>query len=221
MKNVNLKPLLFILMGFSALVWFYFARTDQLNMNNFIEFLRPISNVVAIDSIFIGFFVKWGWRWKLLQGWLVPFPDLNGTWQGLLQTNWRDTDGKSPDPIPVMLTIKQTFCQISCVLRTAEMESQSYIGGFCIDREAQARKLCYTYTSKPKVTLRDRSTPHDGTILLNIIGTPVNKLEGEYWTQRKTAGTVTLTYKMRKLLDEIPEDFSAHPMTAASKELQS
>jgi hypothetical protein len=91
-------------------------------------------------------------------------------------------------------------------------ESCSYLEGFCIDKDAQVRQLCYSYTSKPKAALRDRSTPHDGTVLLRIIGSPVRRLEGEYWTQRQTTGTVTLTYRTAEVLDELPADLPAHPM---------
>ena len=180
--------------------------------------MRPIPKVVTVDLILIGLFVKWVWRWKYLQGWLVPFPDLNGTWQGIIQTSWKDTDNISPGPISTILTIKQTFGHISCVMRTGEMESHSYVEGFSLDPEKQIRKLCYSYTSRPKTSVRDRSTPHDGTMLFNIIGKPVMKLEGEYWTQRKTTGTITLTFHAKDLFDELPVDFPVHPMT--SKEMQ-
>ncbi len=204
MRNLNLKPFLFILLGFSGFVWFAIATADGLDTKNFIDFMRPIPRVVTADLLLAGFFVQWGWRWKRLQGWLVPFPDLNGTWEGKIQTNWKNAEGKTPDSIDVILTIRQHFGYISCVMRTDEMESRTYAEGFCIDRERQIRQLCSSYTSKPLVSLRDRSTPHDGTILFNIIGQPIIKLEGEYWTQRQTTGTVTLTFRTKKHLDELP-----------------
>lgn len=204
MRNLNLKPFLFILLGFSGLVWFAIATVNGLNMKNLFDFMRPIPQVVTADLLFAGFFMQWGWRWKWLQGWLVPFPDLNGTWEGKLKTNWTNSDGKTPEPISVILTIRQSFGHISCVMRTAEMESHSYAEGFCIDRERQVRQLCYSYTSRPSVSLRDRSTPHDGTMLFNILGQPIQKLEGEYWTQRQTTGTVTLMLRTKKYLDELP-----------------
>ncbi len=216
MRNLNLKPFLFILLGFSALVWFAIATASGLNMKNLLDFMCPIPKVVTADLLLIGFFMKWGWRWKWLRGWLVPFPDLNGTWQGQIQTNWKDAQGKTPGPIPVILTVNQTFGRISCVMRTAEMESHSYVEGFCIDKERQIRQLCYSYASKPKASLRDRSTPHDGTILLNIIGKPVKKLEGEYWTQRQTIGTITLTFLTKNLLDEFPSDSTMRPLSNRS-----
>ena len=214
MKNLNIKPFLYLLAGFSAVVLFLAALIQELDLHNFIDVLRLIPIVATADCIAYFIFTTWLWRWSPLQGWLVPFPNLNGTWEGYIQSNRKDVEGKTPDPIPTILTIKQSFGRISCVMRTGEMESHSYIEGFCIDRDAQVRRLCYSYTSRPKASLRERSTPHDGSILFNIVGLPVNKLDGEYWTQRQTTGTVQLNFRTKELLDEIPSDLSVHPVTA-------
>ncbi len=214
MKNLNMKPFLYLFASFSVLVLFLAAIIQGLDLRNFLDVLRLIPIVVTADGVAYFIFTVWIWRWKRLQGWLIPFPDLNGTWQGYIQTNWKDVEGKTPDPIPTILTIKQSFWQMSCVMRTAEMESNSYIEGFCIDKDAQVRRFCYSYTSRPKASLRERSTPHDGSMLFNIVGTPVHKLEGEYWTQRQTAGTVTLTFRTKELLDEMPGDLPRHPLQA-------
>jgi hypothetical protein len=216
LKNLNLKPFWYILAAFSAIIMFVAALLKGFTFNNILDFLRIVPVVATADGIAYLVFATWLWRWKLLQGWLIPFPDLNGTWQGYIQTEWKDSEENAPGPIPAILSIKQGFDRMSCVMRTAEMESHSYLEGFCLDKNAQVKKLCYSYTSKPKASLRERSTPHDGTMLFSIIGKPVNKLEGEYWTQRKTVGAITLTFRTKKLLDEIPNDFPEHPVSASS-----
>ncbi len=221
MKNLNMKPFLYLLAGFSAIVLFLAALVQGFDLRDFIDVLRLIPIVATADCIAYFVFTVWLWRWKLFQGWLIPFPDLNGTWQGHIETNWKDAEGKTPGPIPTILTIKQSFGRMSCVMRTGEMESHSYLEGFCIDKDAQVRRLCYSYTSRPKASLRERSTPHDGTMLFNIIGKPVHKLEGEYWTQRQTSGTVTLTFRINELLDEMPDDLQTHPVTDAESHTDS
>lgn len=213
MKNLNMKPFLYLLAGFSVIVLFLAALVQRFDLENFLDVLRLIPIVATADGIAYFIFTAWLWRWNRLQGWLIPFPDLNGTWQGYIHTNWMTAEGQNPGPIPTILTIKQSFGRISCVIRTGEMESHSYVEGFCIDKDAQVRRLCYSYTSRPKISLRGRSTTHDGSVLLNIIGTPVHKLEGEYWTQRQTTGTITLTFRTKVLLDEMPSDLPTHPMT--------
>ena len=198
--------------AFSLLVLFLAALVKGYNLSNFLDLIKLIPIVATADGLAFVVFTTWLWRWKYLHNWLVPFPDLNGTWQGEIQTSWKDAEGKTPGPIPVILSINQSFGKMSCVMRTSEMESHSYLEGFCIDKDAQVRRLCYSYTSRPKAALRARSTPHDGTILFNIVGDPVQKLEGEYWTQRQTTGSVVLTFREKKLLDHYPSDLPEHPM---------
>ena len=158
-------------------------------------------------------FVSWAWKWRVFHGWLVPFPCLDGTWHGHIQTTWKDpTTGETPGPIPVILTIRRSFVRISCVMRTKEMASRNYFSDFWIDDDDQVRKLSYCYTSVPSITLRSRSQVHDGAMTLELVGDPVSRLRGTYWTTRKTTGEVTLDYRCRHRLEEYPEDLGEHPM---------
>ena len=173
-----------------------------------------LPKVASIDILLASAFIKWGWRWNKFQGWLVPFPNINGTWQGYIQTTWKDPKtGERPGPIPTILTIKQTFTIVSCLMKTGEMISHSYAEGFRIESDQQIKQLAYSYTSRPIPSVIERSAPHEGTILFNIIGTPVSKLEGQYWTSRKTTGEISLVFREASLLDEIPEDLGKHPMS--------
>jgi hypothetical protein len=72
------------------------------------------------------------------------------------------------------------------------MESNSYTASFKLDATTDEKRLCYSYLSKPKANIRDRSPIHDGTALLTIQGEKENKLEGEYWTNRATTGEMYL-----------------------------
>jgi len=97
-------------------------------------------------------------------------------------------------------------------MRTVEMTSYSYAEDFRIDNDKQIKQLVYAYMSKPVVTLSEKSAIDEGTIIFDIIGSPVNKLSSQYWTSRKTTGRVELTFREKKLLDQMPSDFFAHPM---------
>ena len=217
MKNLNIKYFLYIILGISAILWFVIATVLGKDLSKLWDLLRILPTVAMIDLlIFLGF-AKWAWRWKIFQGWLVPFPDLSGTWQGQIQTSWKNPEtGEVPGPIPAILTIKQSFGKISCVMRTSEMVSYSYSEEFKIETDNQIKQLTYSYSSKPKYALTDRSIPHDGTIIFDILGTPVSKLQGQYWTSRKSTGEVTLTYREKKHLDEMPDDLNGHPVSDPS-----
>lgn len=162
----------------------------------------------------VGVFVTYGWKWQIFRSWLVPFPDLNGTWQGTIQTTWTNPEtGEVPGPIPAILTIKQSFIRISCVMRTAEMTSRSYLADFWLDGDEQIRMLAYSYRSAPLPSVAFRSQPHDGTMLFEIIGNPAEKLKGTYWSSRKTTGEITLAFREKRLLDDFPSDLGAHPVS--------
>ena len=165
----------------------------------------------------VGFFATYAWKWKIFRGWLVPFPNLNGTWQGTLQSTWIDEKtGKPVAAIPVILTIRQTFIHVSCVVRTAESSSHSFLANFWLDPSNQVRKFSYSYQNQPRPTVVNRSPPHSGTALFELVGNPVTKLKGTYWTERKTTGEIELTFRQPELLDEFPKDLGGHPMSPAS-----
>ena len=141
------------------------------------------------------------------------FPNLNGTWQGHTTSTWIDSEtGETPPPIPTILTIKQTFLKISCVMRTAEMTSHSYSADFNLESDNQIKQFTYSYTSRPKATVTDRSPTHEGSVILEIIDEPGKKLKGDYWTSRKTTGEIEMTFREKKLLQEFPDDLGNHPI---------
>lgn len=213
MKNLNFKVFLYIVLGISAVAWVVIAALTGKNMSQLNDFFGILPTVASVDLVLYLGFRQWGWKWKIFYDWLVPFPNLSGTWQGHIQTTWKNPEtGEVPGPIPVILTIKQSFDKISCVMRTVEMASYSFSEDFRIEKDNQIKQLAYIYTSKPKYALDHRSLPHDGTIVFDIIGNPPSKLTGQYWTSRKSTGEITLTYRDKKILDEIPEDLANHPM---------
>ena len=169
---------------------------------------------IPLVLVLVALFVGYAWRWRIFRGWLVPFPDLNGTWQGTLQSTWIDPKtNQGIGPIPIIVSIKQTFIHLSCVVRTAESSSHSFMADFWLDSGNQVRKLGYSYQNQPRPTIVDRSPPHSGTSLFEIIGTPVTKLKGTYWTERKSTGEIELTFRQKELLEEFPDDLGSHPMS--------
>lgn len=160
-------------------------------------------------AIVAGFFITVAWKWPIFRGWLVPIPYLGGTWHGWIKSTWQDPlTGSEPSPMPAILTIRQSFVRISCVMRTREMTSGSYTADFWLDVDNQVRRLAYNYHSDPLATLHDRSVPHNGTMLLDIVGSPPTKLKGPYWTGRKTTGEVELTFRTKKYLDDFPANLA-------------
>jgi hypothetical protein len=169
------------------------------------ESLKKLPDVVALSAVFYFVFSKWLWRLPWLQGWLVPFPDLEGTWEGTLQTTWQDPKTKVvPGPIPMYLVVKQSFDSISCVMYTQESSSFSTAAGISEDDDSGIKTLSYNYSNRPDVSVRNRSVVHDGAAVLQIVSKPKRALKGEYWTNRKSTGGITLNFKTKELIEQFP-----------------
>ncbi|MGN7792277.1 hypothetical protein [Enterobacter sp. 22452] len=214
MRNITFKNSLYLLVGLSAAAWFSLAYVNGLDLSKLKDFLGLVPKVVSIDLFVVAVFAKWGWKLKIFRGWLVPFPDMNGSWVGLIYSDWiNPMTGEKVSPIPVMLTVNQSFFHISCMMRTSEMESFSYSEGFIIDPERQVKNISYSYSSKPRLSLSERSVPHDGTVVFKIIENPNQKLVGRYWTERLTKGEIILQFHSKEQLEELPDNLHEHPVT--------
>ncbi len=196
MNNINKKVALWVVLIISfAVFWGLYTFSDcEFTIWCFFSLL---SKVVTFDTMLCFVFEKWLWKFGIFKNWLVLIPDLNGTWQGYMNSTFED---KKNEPIHVLVTIKQSFSTISCVMRTKEMNSYSFICDFIIDKDKQLNQLCYSYDSIPNQGVRYRSEIHRGTTLLNIINDNKLILNGTYWTDRETAGDITLKfYKKKKI----------------------
>ena len=217
MKNIKIRLALWVLLALSFLMFYaIYLIQERPNFNlNIILYILP--KVVSINVVLYWLFVSFLWKLPIFKNWLVPFPNLNGTWKGQIHTTWTDPEtGERPGPIPAILTIKQSFLNISCVMRTAEMTSRSLTSSFVLDKENQLERLVYTYDSNPIQTVKERSPQHCGTMSFNIVKEQKqNKLEGEYWTGRKTTGDIEMSFWIKERIDSFPKEWGPHPVSEA------
>lgn len=148
-----------------------------------------VTTTVTAVTIICTFFVSWAWRWKIFQGWLVPFPCLSGTWEGDIHTTYLSEE----QSIPVTVIIKHHFFNIQIKIKTNESSSISTCGSFDIDEDRGLKQLIYTYQNNPKAIIRHKSEIHYGTARLEI-SDDAKFLEGEYWTSRKTTGDIKIQF---------------------------
>jgi hypothetical protein len=210
MKNIKQEVVTWIQLITFIAIWVLLILLSTRALSISWEAVKLLPEVVTIYTILYLLFVKWAWRLSFLQGWLVPFPDLEGTWQGTLQTTWQNPEtAATPLPIPLILVIKQSFETISCVLYTKESSSYSTAALLSEEDDSGIKRLSYVYTNTPELTARGRSPIHDGAAILKIITAPERTLQGEYWTNRKTTGTISLTFRSKKLFESFPSDLTA------------
>lgn len=195
-KVINTKIALYFLIIVAVIVliadWFIFG---QILTVGFV--FKYVSGAVTIITI-IGFsFCRFFWKCKLFKKWLVLIPDLNGNWEGVIESSWVNPETKEKlEPIKAELTIKQSLFHISCIMKTTEMKSQSITAGFNIVPDDQVYQMVYTYMSIPKQNIQERSRIHYGTIIFDMQNNcDCNEMTGNYWTGRNTNGFIRMEKK--------------------------
>ncbi|AYF43748.1 hypothetical protein BALOs_0738 [Halobacteriovorax sp. BALOs_7] len=201
-RSLNFKWAVTVVVGVSILIWIGVLFTKGINVPNSWKAIKEIPTVIGWVSPLIVIFVKWGWRFPIFRGWLVVVPDLNGTWKGILQTNWKNPEtGEIPGPIDAYLVIKQSLFKMSCVQMTRESKSWSSSSAINIDSDNQIKTLDFVYTNKPRVSVHERSNAHDGACSLDIIQGEERKLIGKYWTDRNTKGEMDFRFLKKELIE--------------------
>lgn len=155
-----------------------------------VEWLTSISATVTIMSLLLLIFERWMWRWRLLHGWFVKMPDLNGTWQVDLKSNWNNPETGRLIPVKIAyLSICQTYFNLSVRLMTDESISE-LVGSSIQHKKDGTYQVTGVYLSNPQINVRDRSPIHYGAFVLDVQGNPPIGLLGHYWTDRNSAGDI-------------------------------
>lgn len=174
---------------------------DSINDNLF----RWISGATSIVVVTWTIYDKWLWR-KWIFRYLAQFlhmPILHGTWRGTLQYE-RDEQNQSGET-EVYVAINQTATSISIRSFFKKPSESKSVTAKIENEEPDRKKLVYVYRSEAPYGKRDSNRPHDGTCVLNIVGNPVRKLTGSYFTERKGAGAILLEKRSRELAENLED----------------
>ena len=136
-----------------------------------------------------------------------PDPSADPTWKVDLQPSTQALipDGGNRGPIHGVIVIEQTFWTTAVQFYTRESGSSSISTAIVSKTDSrQAKSLLFTYINSARQAHSHRSHQHAGTCRLDVMGTAPSSLSGTYWTDRMTAGDMTLTLVDRK--DDRPRD---------------
>jgi hypothetical protein len=203
MEKINSKIKLYFQFSSFAIIWLILLISSGVtSLFDLVNIGKKFPQAVTVYIILALIFVKWVWRWRIFQGWLVKIPDLQGTWKGEIISTWINPEtNKKLDPISAVLSIKQNFNKIDCLLFTEESSSYSVAAEINLDQGGNLY-LNYNYTNRPRSSVRERSEIHDGAAILKIIKSPDALLEGEYWTSRKTTGEMKFSFESKKIAEK-------------------
>ena len=179
-----------------------------------LELFKHVSTVAGVVVLSLAAFDKWLWHWPMLRGLLVRRPDLRGTWQVELRSAWRDpATGVETPPIEAYLVVSQTYSTLGMRLFTAESESRLR-GAEILANEDETFDGVAVYQNEPKLEFRARSPIHQGALKLCIRGSPPTSLEGHYWTDRGTQGSMSMSKRRPKKFDSFEHAKAAFPRRA-------
>lgn len=186
----NVRVFAFTILGLAFGTYILiFLISQDLGSIDFNKALSDILTTISINIILWIVFIKWLWKLRLFYPWLVQIPNLSGKWKGTTISNL--TIGNRA-PIPMEITIIQTFLNVQVIIKTVESRSFSIAASFDIDKDRGQQRLIYSYLNTPRASVRDRSEIHYGSALLAFEGFVVKEMEGEYWTSRETTGEIHL-----------------------------
>jgi len=206
MNSVKKEAFLWVCIIVMLVIWVGVLQFTATPLTINWEAVKKLPDAVTVFVVLSVLFRKWFWRWRIFKGWLVQVPDIEGTWDGHLQSTWvNPATGQGIPPLRMILVVRQTFSSMSCTMFTKESESHSRAAQLAVEEESGATTLSYNYTNRSKADIRDRSPIHDGAAHLRVVATPTRMLEGEYWTGRRTTGQMTLRFSSRQLLQSFPE----------------
>lgn len=155
---------------------------------------RAIAYLPTIASLMVVGYEKWLWKLPLIRK-THTRPRLDGLWRATIEP---DPDSHIPDggntgPIEAYVVIEQSLWSTAICLYTEESESHSMAASFVKRHDSSQQTLSFTYDNEPRRRHTNRSPRHIGACeLYPSNGTP-NSMRGKYYTDRFTAGEISLS----------------------------
>lgn len=159
------------------------------NLNIRLNTLKSITDYagdsISISVTFAFFYEKYIWRWNPFE----KHPRLAKKYSGYLISTFDDKKRT------LELDLKQTLMTCKVHQKTEESDSDA-INTNIIDINGRSA-LVYTYLNVPRLNVRERSPIHYGSAILFI--NSQEKLNGGYFTDRKTTGQITAEKKIKPI----------------------
>jgi hypothetical protein len=158
-----------------------------------INYLTFISKSVSIVTMFWIVYFNYFWKIKFMNK-IFNIPNLNGTWNGTLNSDWKDEHGNGVEEIEFYIVIKQNFLNLHIKTFTEKYAGKSYIEKMDFNEKEGEINIAYFYCSDIISSEEDnRQGVAELRVLENII-----RLDGKYWTRNKTCGSINVRFNQKK-----------------------
>ena len=191
-----------VCLAIAALAWWVVLRVQNTPVTW--AHAAPFTVVVTVLGLLAFVFDRYLWHTRFFHGWFFNRPDLRGTWQVELQSSHNDSVMRQCVPIiACYMGIEQTLSQLKMHLMTPESESWSIASHIMPSPSGNGYQVICVYTNNPNIHLRGRgvSQIHIGAFIVHTHGSGVrpDTLSAEYWTDRKTMGTMDFKRRVSRV----------------------
>ena len=194
MKENIIKKIISITIGATVVLFVLIVAIIEAPIFSLQSF-KLISPIVMGLTFFWIFYFNYGWRWIIIKN-IIYKPNLNGTWIGCFQSDYKNEKGEGVPVSDMVLVIRQNFLQIHITTFTEKYTSYSYGESFFYNDDTRKRRLLYLYARN--LMQSDQEDDRQGASELQVFGRPENELVGHYWTIKKTNGFIKVRLKTRE-----------------------
>jgi len=201
MKKDELKLIISISVALSATFAFayLFIANISLELTNV---FRALSSGLSFTTIFWVFYFSYGWKIPILKE-IFYRPNINGTWSGTLESDWKDELGNGISPKEFHIVIRQSFLRIHFTTLTDEFIGISYSETFTLEKEQGVKNIAYLF--RKDTTQNHYDTTQEGATELKLIEGRQMLLQGKYWSNRKTNGNIAVKHISKKHVDSFDQ----------------
>lgn len=173
------------------------------NIWKYIDLFSTVS-LLFLTLLFID---EIGWKWKIFK-WLVDVPDLNGRYEGTLESTFQTSGANTKKDCAV--EIKQTASKIKIFSYYGDpgTNNQTSIGYShseeIVKEEDGFFSVHHIFSGEPD-TLQIQLNNHYGASYMKYFP-DIKLLDGSYFNERTNKGTFKVTFKQNKLLGRLRQN---------------
>ena len=198
MRKEEIKLIVYLSIALAAILTLTYLAVFSTKIE-LIAVFRGVSFSITALTLFWTFYFTYGWTfWPFNK--LFYRPNINGTWAGKLISDYKDENGNSIPPIDFYIVIRQSFIRIHFTTLTKDFVGLSYAETFTLDKDTGLKSIAYLY--RKDTSQLDANTLREGaTELRLILSKDEKRLEGKYWSNIKTQGSISVSFLNFKQVD--------------------
>lgn len=201
MKKDELKLIISISVALSAAFAFAYLLITS-SLFEMASIIRALSTGLSITTMFWVFYFSYGWKIPILKE-IFYRPDVNGTWSGILESDWKSEAGIPIGPKKFHIVIRQSFLRIHFTTFTEGFVGVSYSETFTLNKEKGVKNIAYLF--RKDTTQNHDDSIQEGATELKLIEAEPMILQGKYWSNIKTNGKIAVKFISREHVDSFEQ----------------